>query len=206
MMGLPIDRLVAATNENDVLDEFFRTGVYRVRKSSETYHTSSPSMDISKASNFERFVYDLVGRDGARVRALFHKVETEGGFDLSGRPGSDGDEFKLVSEYGFASGKSTHKDRLDTIRDVADDYDITIDTHTADGIKVARQYMAPGVPMIVLETALAAKFNETILDALGVDAERPAGFENIEALPQKFIVMPADVAKMKAYIAANTGL
>ncbi|MEO7581074.1 MAG: threonine synthase [Massilia sp.] len=206
MMGLPIDKLVAATNENDVLDEFFRTGVYRVRKSSETYHTSSPSMDISKASNFERFVYDLVGRDGARVRALFHKVETEGGFDLSGKPGSDGDEFKLVSEYGFASGKSTHKDRLDTIRDVADDYDITIDTHTADGIKVARQYMAPGVPMIVLETALAAKFNETILDALGVDAERPPGFDNIEALPQKFIVMPADVAKIKAYIAANTGL
>ena len=206
MMGLPIDRLVAATNENDVLDEFFRTGVYRVRKSAETYHTSSPSMDISKASNFERFIYDLVGRDAARVRHLFHKVETEGGFDLSGKPGSDGDEFKLVSQYGFASGKSTHKDRLNTIRDVADDFDITIDTHTADGIKVARQYMAPGVPMIVLETALAAKFNETILDALGVDAERPAGFEDIEALPQKFVVMAADVAEMKRFIAANTGL
>jgi threonine synthase len=163
-------------------------------------------MDISKASNFERFIYDLVGRDADRVRALFHKVETQGGFDLSGKPGSDGDEFKLVSEYGFQSGKSTHKDRLDTIRDVADDYDITIDTHTADGIKVARQYMAPGVPMIVLETALAAKFNETILDALGVDAERPAGFEDIESLPQKFVVMPPDVAQMKSFIAANTGL
>lgn len=206
MMGLPIDKLVAATNENDVLDEFFRTGVYRVRKSAETYHTSSPSMDISKASNFERFVYDLVGRDGDRTRALFQKVETHGGFDLSGKPGSDGDEFKLVAKYGFKSGKSTHQDRLNTIRDVSDDYGITIDTHTADGIKVARENMEAGVTMIVLETALAAKFNETILDALGVDAERPAGFENIEALPQKFVVMPADVEKMKAYIAANTGL
>ncbi|UTY60881.1 threonine synthase [Massilia sp. erpn] len=206
MMGLPIDKLVAATNENDVLDEFFRTGVYRVRKSSETYHTSSPSMDISKASNFERFVYDLVGRDAARTRALFQKVETHGGFDLSGKPGSDGDEFKLVANYGFKSGKSTHEDRLATIRDVADDYGIVIDTHTADGIKVAREQMEEGVPMIVLETALAAKFNETILDALGEDAERPAGFENIEALPQRFEVMPADVEKMKAYIAANTGL
>jgi threonine synthase len=206
MMGLPIDKLVAATNENDVLDEFFRTGIYRVRKSSETYHTSSPSMDISKASNFERFVYDLVGRDGDRVRALFAKVDAEGGFDLSGKPGSDGDEFGLVAQYGFRSGKSTHQDRLSTIRDVADDYDITIDTHTADGIKVARQHMEEGVPMIVLETALAAKFNETILDALGVDAERPAGFDDIESLPQRFVVMGTDIAKMKAYIASNTGL
>jgi threonine synthase len=206
MMGLPIDKLVAATNENDVLDEFFRTGVYRVRKSAETYHTSSPSMDISKASNFERFVFDLVGRDPARVGALFHKVETEGGFDLSGKPGSDGDEWSQVAQYGFLSGRSTHKDRVATIRDVQDDYGITIDTHTADGVKVARQHMAPGVPMIVLETALAAKFNETILEALGLDAERPAGFEDIESLPQKFVVMKADVAAMKAYIAANTGL
>jgi threonine synthase len=206
MMGLPIARLVVATNENNVLDEFFRTGVYRVRKPSETYHTSSPSMDISKASNFERFVYDLVGRDASRVRALFEKVETEGGFDLSGRPGSDGDEFKLVSGYGFVSGSSNHASRVDTIREVLDDYGITIDTHTADGIKVAREHLEPGVPMIVLETALAAKFNETILEAVGTDAERPAGFEDIEALPQKFIVMPPDVEKMKAYIAAHTGL
>jgi len=206
MMGLPIDKLVAATNENDVLDEFFRTGVYRVRKAAETFHTSSPSMDISKASNFERFIYDLVGRDAERTHALFRKVDTHGGFDLSGKPGADGDEFKQVARFGFASGRSTHNDRLDTIRDVADDYDITIDTHTADGIKVAREHMAPRVPMIVLETALAAKFNETILEALGTDAERPAGFDDIEALPQRYVVMPADVAQMKAYIADHTGL
>lgn len=206
MMGLPIDKLVAATNENDVLDEFFRTGVYRVRKAAETYHTSSPSMDISKASNFERFVYELVGRDAERTHLLFRKVETHGGFDLSGGPGSDGDEWKLVGQYGFASGKSTHADRLATIRDVADDYGIVIDTHTADGIKVAREHVQPGVPMIVLETALAAKFNETILEALGTDAERPAGFEDIEALPQRFVVMRPEVEAMKAYIAERTGL
>ncbi|MEO7031111.1 MAG: threonine synthase [Herbaspirillum sp.] len=206
MMGLPIARLVTATNENDVLDEFFRTGVYRVRKAAETYHTSSPSMDISKASNFERFIYDLLGRDGGRVRSLFQKVETEGGFDLSGRVGSDGDEFAQVAQYGFVSGKSTHQDRLDTIRDVQDEFGITIDTHTADGVKVARDHLTPGTPMIVLETALAAKFNETILEALGTDAERPAGFENIEELPQRFEVMPADVEQVKAFIAAHTGL
>jgi threonine synthase len=206
MMGLPIDKLVAATNENDVLDEFFRTGVYRVRKPAETFHTSSPSMDISKASNFERFIYDLVDRDADRVHALFRKVDTHGGFDLSGGPGSDGDEFKLVGQYGFQSGKSTHADRLDTIRMAADDYGLTVDTHTADGIKVARERMQPGVPMIVLETALAAKFNETILEALGTDAERPAGFEEIESLPQKFVMMQANVDEMKTFIAAHTGL
>jgi len=206
MMGLPIDKLVVATNENDVLDEFFRTGVYRVRKSAETYHTSSPSMDISKASNFERFVYDLVGQDSERTAALFRKVDTHGGFDLSGGPGSDGDEFARVGEYGFASGKSTHADRLDTIRMAYDDYGITVDTHTADGIKVAREHLAEGVPMIVLETALAAKFNETILEAIGVDAERPAGFEELEALPQKFVLMRPNVDEMKTFIAAHTGL
>lgn len=206
MMGLPIDKLVVATNENDVLDEFFRTGVYRVRKSAETLHTSSPSMDISKASNFERFVYDLVGRDTARVRALFGKVETAGGFDLSGASGSDGAEFSQVPRYGFQSGRSTHGDRLATIRTVQADYGITIDTHTADGIKVAKEHIEPGVPMIVLETALPAKFNETIREALGTDAQRPAGFEGIESLPQRFVVMPPDVAKVKQLIASTTGL
>ncbi|CAM8634014.1 ThrC Threonine synthase [Oxalobacteraceae bacterium] len=206
MMGLPIRKLVVATNENDVLHEFFQTGSYRVRKSSETLHTSSPSMDISKASNFERFVYDLLGGDAARVAALFKKVETHGGFDLSGRAGSDGDEFSRVDQFGFASGKSTHTDRLNTIRDADARYRLTIDTHTADGVKVAREYWEPEVPMIVLETALPAKFNETIREALGRDAERPAGFEHIESLPQRFDVMAPDVAEIKRYIAQHTGL
>jgi threonine synthase len=206
MMGLPIDKLVVATNENDVLDEFFKTGIYRVRKSAETYHTSSPSMDISKASNFERFIADLLGRDAARVKALFGKVETAGGFSLNGSEGSDGNEFNSVIKYGFASGKSTHQDRLETIRFAEQAYGITIDTHTADGVKVAREHLEAGVPMIVLETALPAKFNETIREALGRDAERPAGFENIEALPQRFDVMDADAEQVKAFIAKETGL
>ena len=206
MMGLPIKKLIVATNENDVLHEFFQTGIYRVRKSAETLHTSSPSMDISKASNFERFIFDLLDGDSARVAALFRKVETHGGFDLSGRSGSDGDEFGKVGDFGFDSGKSTHADRLNTIRDVDARYQLTIDTHTADGVKVAREHWEPQVPMIVLETALPAKFNETIREALGRDAERPAGFEHIESLPQRFDVMAPDVAAIKRYIALHTGL
>ncbi|MBC3934998.1 threonine synthase [Undibacterium sp. CY7W] len=206
MMGLPIAQLVVATNENDVLDEFFRTGVYRVRASAETWHTTSPSMDISKASNFERFIYDLLDGDAARVKQLFAQVESKGGFDLSGAPGSDGDEFHKVEQFGFVSGKSVHADRIQTIRQVREQYGLTVDTHTADGIKVAREHWQPGVPMIVLETALPAKFNETIREALGEDAQRPAGFERIEELPQRFVVMQPQVEAMKAYIAQHTGL
>jgi threonine synthase len=192
-MGLPIEQLVCATNENDVLDEFFRTGCYRPRGSAETLETSSPSMDISKASNFERFVFDLLGRDGARVKALF----TGGGFELSAA------EFAQIKAFGFVSGRSTHADRLATIRDVAHKHGVVIDTHTADGVKVAREHMQPGVPMLVLETALPAKFAATIVEALGREPDRPPGFENIEALPQRFTVLPAHVKAVQHFIVAH---
>jgi threonine synthase len=196
MMGLPIEQLVVATNENDVLDEFFRTGVYRVRTAAETYHTTSPSMDISKASNFERFVFDLLGRDPARVLQLFRDVEEKGGFDLA----ASGD-FSRVKEFGFVSGRSSHADRVDTIRDAFRRYGTMIDTHTADGLKVAREHLSPGVPMIVLETAQPIKFGETIREALEREPERPAAFIGIEELPQKFDIVAADAALVKAYIA-----
>ncbi|WP_031359765.1 threonine synthase [Caballeronia sordidicola] len=196
MMGLPIEQLVVATNENDVLDEFFRTGIYRVRTAAETYHTTSPSMDISKASNFERFVFDLLGRDPARVLQLFRDVEEKGGFDLA----ASGD-FARVEEFGFVSGRSSHADRVDTIRDVFERYGTMIDTHTADGLKVAREHLKPGVPMIVLETAQPIKFGETIREALEREPERPAAFIGIEELPQKFDIVAAEAGLVKAYIA-----
>jgi threonine synthase len=197
MMGLPVDTLVAATNENDVLDEFFRTGVYRVRGSADTHETSSPSMDISKASNFERFVFDLLGRDAALTKDLFGaQISKNGKFDLSGNPHFA----EAASRYGFASGKSTHANRLATIQDVHKRFGEMIDTHTADGVKVAREHVKAGVPMIVLETALPIKFAATIVEALGQEPHRPAKFEGIEALPKRVHVMKADVAQIKAYI------
>ena len=198
MMGLPIDQLVVATNENDVLDEFFRTGVYRVRGSADTHETSSPSMDISKASNFERFVFDLLDRDGAAVKALFTtELQQHGQFELSAHPAFQ----EAAARYGFASGKSTHTDRLATIRSVYASGHGMVDTHTADGVKVARQHLKPGVPMLVMETALPIKFAETIEEALGQQPTRPAGFDGIEALPKRVQLMPADVAAVKQYIA-----
>lgn len=200
MMGLPIHALVAATNENDVLDEFFRTGVYRVRGSADTHETSSPSMDISKASNFERFVFDLLGRDAALTNDLFGaQLSKHGRFDLSGNPHFA----QAATRYGFASGKSTHANRLATIQDVHKRFHEMIDTHTADGVKVAREHVQAGVPMIVLETALPIKFAATIVEALGQEPTRPPKFDGIEALPRKVHVMPADVAQVKAYISQH---
>jgi threonine synthase len=202
MMGLPIDKLVVATNENDVLDEFFRTGIYRVRGSADTFETSSPSMDISKASNFERFVFDLLGRDGTRVKALFgDSLTTQGRFDLSADPLFA----EAASRYGFVSGKSTHADRLATIRAIWEQHGFMIDTHTADALKVALEQHMQGTPMVVLETALPIKFAATIVEALGREPDRPAGFEGIEALPKRVQVMVADASAIKALIAHECG-
>jgi len=196
-MGLPIKRLILASNENEVLHEFFRTGRYRVRR--EVQHTTSPSMDISKASNFERYVYDLTGREAARVRDLWRRLDAEGEFDISHSP-----YWPRVAQSGFVSGKSAHADRISTIRNVYQRYNAIIDPHTADGVKVGLAYREPGVALICLETAQPVKFAKTIRDALGRDPERPAEFLNLERLPQRYKLIEPDAAAVKRYIAAHS--
>ena len=198
-MGLPIRRLVLATNENDVLDEFFRTGRYRPRAAGETHATSSPSMDISKASNFERLIWDAVGRDGEKVAWLWKQVDEKGGFDLS----TDRAWEWIEDEAGFASGRSTHEDRVQTIRLVSQRYGDVLDPHTADGVKIAMRVREARVPMICLETALPVKFDATIVEALGRHAPRPPAFEGIEARPQRFEALGRDVDALKRYIATR---
>lgn len=195
MMGLPIQRLILATNENDVLDEFFRTGVYRPRVTAETRQTSSPSMDISKASNFERFVYDLVGCDAGRVKSLWRQLDGQGSFDLRGTP-----EWERMASYGFVSGVSTHANRLETIRMAWEKYGVMVDPHTADGLKVGMEYREEGVPLVCLETALPVKFEATIQEALGRRPERPAQYEGIEELPKRSVVVNTDAEVVKDYI------
>jgi threonine synthase len=197
-MGLPIDKLVLATNENDVLDEFFRTGRYRVRGSSETHATSSPSMDISKASNFERYIFDMIGRDSALLRELWWEIDTRGQFHLGGTP-----VWPTIQASGLVSGRSTHSDRLRTIAMVHARYRVIVDPHTADGLKVALQNRDRSVPMICLETALPVKFAETIVEAIGVEPPRPAAFEGIEGRPQRCEAIAADAEALKDYIARH---
>jgi threonine synthase len=193
-MGLPIERLILATNENDVLDEFFRSGRYRPRSAQQTHETSSPSMDISKASNFERFIADLLERDAPRVKALFDAP----GFTLSPA------QHARVAEFGFVSGRSTHADRLTTIRDTWQRFGVMIDPHTADGLKVARECAVPGVTTLVLETALPVKFAATIEEAIGRTPDRPAALADLEQRPRRCAQLPADVGAVKRWIAERT--
>jgi threonine synthase len=200
MMGLPARRLIVATNENDVLDEFFRTGRYGGRTSRDVVATSSPSMDISKASNFERFVYDLVGRDPGRVAALWREFDATGEFSLAGTP-----EFARVAAFGFVSGRSSHADRLATIREIDRRYGVVIDPHTADGVKAGLAWREPGIPLVCLETARALKFDATIRAALGRAPPRPAAYADLESRPQRFEVIDPDPETVKAYIARHAG-
>lgn len=194
-MGLPIDRLIVATNENDVLNQFFQTGEYRPRNTEHTYVTSSPSMDISKASNFERFIFDVMGRDSSEIEVLWAEVGVGKGFNL---------HFKLdeiQQKYGFTSGKSTHTDRLATIKAVFESDKELLDPHTADGVKVAREVRRAGETIICLETALAAKFADTIYEAVGeVAINRPAKLEGLEDLPQRVEVIANNPELVKSII------
>lgn len=196
-MGLPIRRLVLATNENNVLEEFFRTGIYKPRSAADTHATSSPSMDISRASNFERFIYDLLDQNPKRVKECWDQLKEHGQFDLS----------HLLplfeSRYGLVTGVSTHADRLQTIKTVYDTTGVLIDPHTADGVKVAASYVEEGIPMLVLETALPAKFSETIEEAIGQPAPVPAHLSGLADLPQRFQVMDCKTELVRDYIVAH---
>jgi threonine synthase len=198
MMGLPIRRLILATNENNVLDEFFRSGRYRPRASAEVHQTSSPSMDISRASNFERFVFDVVGRDAGRLRELWQAVDRGGEFTIAGTS-----LMERMRGFAFVSGTSTHAHRVATIRDVYQRYGVMIDTHTADGVKVGLEYREPDVPLICLETAQPVKFADVLRETLGRDPECPDSCRGLEQLPQRFETMANDAQAVKSYIARH---
>jgi len=196
-MGLPIHKLVLASNENNVLEEFFRTGIYRPRSGAQTQATSSPSMDISRASNFERFVYDLVGQDPQRVAALWQELQDCGQFDLR-------DHLTQCREqYGIVAGTSAHADRVHTIRTVHARTGVLIDPHTADGVKVAQEHLEDGIPMLALETALPAKFGDIIREAIGQDAPVPQHLRGLADLPQRVQVLDAKAHNVREFLQAH---
>ena len=193
-MGLNIE-IIVCTNENDVLDQFFKTGVYRIRKGIDVKVTSSPSMDIASASNFERFVFDYVGRDSAKVRALWKELNLKREFNIgTSNPGT---------EFGITSGSATDADVLNTIRAVHKKYGVVIDPHTAVAMKVGLEKRVK-TPLVVVETAQPAKFADTIREALGFEAPVPKGYEQIENLPEHTTRIENSAELVKEFIAENT--
>ncbi len=199
-MGVPIRRLIVATNENRVLDKLFKSGVYELTTAQVT---SSPSMDISKASNYERLVFDVLERDAGKLTAYMNEFESKKCVDLKDFGASAAD----FSTLGFSSDSSTHADRLESIRQVYKKCAYVIDPHTADAVTVGfREKVSDGVPMVCMGTALAVKFENTIEEALGFVPERPERFKDLEKeLPKDaFHVIDVDAEQLRQYIRENT--
>jgi len=200
-MGVPIRSLFVAVNENNVLDKLFKTGVY---EQTPARVTSSPSMDISKASNYERLVFDMFDSDAVKTAAYMREFETNKKVALK----DYGVSVEKFHELGFESGSSTHADRLEAIRYVYARAQFIIDPHTADGVSVGQRYKDSHerVPMVCMGTALPVKFEATVKEALGFAPERPHRFRNLEDSLQSgaFHTIDASTDELAAYVRANS--
>jgi threonine synthase len=196
-MGLPIGKLVLATNENDVLDKFFAHHFYKPTKSEKVIKTNSPSMDIAEASNFERYIFDITGRDPSTVKYLMSEIKKNGFFSLIGEI-----EHEDLERTGLHSGTANAKDRAKAIKDIySKSGGVIIDTHTANAVSVAMHY-ADHTPMVVLSTAKPAKFEEDMAKILpGVKIPMPAELESIAKKEQRYEVMEKDLPKLMNYVA-----
>ncbi len=203
-MGLRI-RIIVATNENDVLDRFFRTGEYRVRKGDQVRQTLSPSMDIASASNLERFAFDCVGRDPNRLVGLWQELTANGVFSLNLS------ETSIDEGPRFLSGSATNDETIEFMKIAFQKYRLVIDPHTAVAMKVGfERYSGNGLgPLLIAETAQAAKFDEAVFRALGTRFEVPPACRRLFRLPEKFLPIDASdpaaiAARVKEIIVENS--
>jgi len=193
-MGLPVSRLVVATNSNDILARFFESAEYR---KDVVHPTISPSMDIQVSSNFERLLFDGLVRDGAAVAALMSDLDTKGGF----RVGSDS---HAALRQLFSAHAVSEEETLYSMAAMSRDYDLLIDPHTAVGISAARAACAEGgdraTPIIVLATAHPAKFPDAVEQATGVRPTLPPRLYGLYDREERYDVLPNDMAAIQDYI------
>lgn len=189
-MGLPIRRLVLATNANDILARFFQTGIYERRDVNFTY---SPAMDIQVASNFERYLYYTLGQDGAKVSEFMNRFLSTGKAELR----FNTEQF----DPGFVAGAVSNEETLETIRRVNEQSHYVLDPHTAVGVNIAEQQLDEQVPMVCLATAHPAKF-EDVMEQAGLTATHPT-LNALRELPTRKQILSADVSQVKAAIEAN---
>jgi threonine synthase len=189
-MGLPIQKLVLATNENDILSHFFNTGVYSL---GDVHATISPSMDIQVASNFERYLYYRCGKDAQKLSALMDGFTKSERIEVESLPDGGVDElFNAVA----VDTEST----LKTIREYHEKYDYLLDPHTAVGVFAGDKFMEKDVPMICLATAHPAKFSQAIIDAIGENVANHPAIDSLEGMQTRCNTLPASVDAVKEYI------
>jgi len=190
-MGLPIDRLIIATNVNDILTRTLATGTYELR---DVVATASPSMDIQVSSNFERLLFDAYGRDPGAVRSLMGSLAQSRRFTLSARALSD---IRAL----FAAGRADEDEVAATMRTVRRETGNFVDPHTAVGIAVAeKEPRDPAVPMVVLATAHAAKFPDAVEAACGTRPQLPDWLSHIQQRPERVTVLPADQTAVERFV------
>jgi threonine synthase len=194
-MGLPIDRLVIATNDNDILARTFETGRYETRG---VVATTSPSMDIQISSNFERLLFEAAGRDAASVRRSMESLKQSGAFTIDAGP-------LEAMRAEFAAGRANIGETAKTIRQTLEKSAYLADPHTAIAIKVARDFKGdPAVPMVVLSTAHPAKFPDAVQAASGVDPALPVWLGDLMTRAEKFDVLPSDLKMLEDHIDRHT--
>jgi len=190
-MGLPIDRLVVATNVNDILVRTFATGAYEIR---DVLPTTSPSMDIQVSSNFERLLFDAYGGDAKAVSALMNSLAQSKQFSISAAALA-----KLRAR--FTADKADEEEVAATMRATLREAGYCIDPHTAVGLAVAeKEARDPAVPMVVLSTAHPAKFPDAVAAACGVKPKLPDWLADLASRPERVTVLPADQAAVERFV------
>lgn len=192
-MGLPIEKLIVATNVNDILARFFQTGDYRVGKVTPTL---SPAMDIQVASNFERLLFDLLGRDSGALDRLMGELSATGGFRL---------EPALLAKAGglFAGVRVNEAETLAAMAACFKAHGVVIDPHTAVAYAAALRASEPNAARVVLGTAHPAKFAPAVAQALGREPEMPQSLGKVLEGEERFVTLPNDFSALSAYIMAE---
>ena len=189
-MGLPVDRLVVATNENDILARTLKTGRYEMRG---VKATTSPSMDIQISSNFERLLFDAYGRDASAVRGAMAGLRQSGSFEIAP------DALKTIKRE-FAAGRASERQVKATIAETLATTGMIADPHTAVGLFVAAKHEKPRAPMVTLATAHPAKFPAAVKSACGIDPALPAWLSDLMDREERFTVLPNDRQTVEAHI------
>jgi threonine synthase len=192
-MGLPIEKLVLATNANNILSRFVNAGDYSI---DEVHPTFSPSMDIQNASNLERYLFYLFDEDSARLAAAMQQ------FAATGQLSFTDSQIAEIGEIFLASAVDNDQ-TLATIREFHAATGYVLDPHTATGVKAGKELAGGECPVICLATAHPAKFPDAVNQAIGKDPERPASLDGLEEREKRCEIIEAEAEKIKAYLAEN---